>query len=449
MRASAVLVVALVSFAPPADAGNRPKPGSDEGPSASRGQVLFEHEWTPKDPMSHDGDGLGPMFNERSCVACHNQGGTGGGGPNSKNVDVLSASPRNANDPDVADLMVGVHPGFRSARGVVLHHSGLEPGYERFRLRAMAQDIKAPPAARRVATPRNREYFEITWSQRNSPALFGVGAIDAIPKALIEARATRDRSAFPEIAGRVAKTKTGEIGRFGWKGQTASLGEFVETACAVELGLEVPGRPQGTRVLGASDAGRDSGIDLDLEDCQSLTRFLAALPEPDRARSRNYDVVADRVAGKVIFESIGCAECHAETLGPGAPEGMYSDLLLHDMGKSTGAGGRYGMFAPDTSPSPDDPGMAEETEWRTPPLWGVAASAPYLHDGRAASLDLAIRLHDGEAHATANRYRGLKPVDRAAMIAFLEHLVAPNPIARPARRRSVQDRVAALVGRSR
>src|SRR5262245_11590931 len=60
------------------------------GPSASaeekaEGRVLFAREWTVADPMAH-GDGLGPVFNDRSCVACHFQGGVGGGGDNDHNV---------------------------------------------------------------------------------------------------------------------------------------------------------------------------------------------------------------------------------------------------------------------------------------------------------------------------------------------------------------------------
>jgi hypothetical protein len=61
-------------------------------------------------------------------------------------------------------------------------------------------------------------------------------------------------------------------------------------------------------------------------------------------------------------------------------------------------------------------------EWRTPPLWGVRDSAPYLHDGRAVSLDDAIRMHGGEAAASARRYRSLGTLNRDRVIAFLSTL---------------------------
>ncbi len=67
-------------------------------------------------------------------------------------------------------------------------------------------------------------------------------------------------------------------------------------------------------------------------------------------------------------------------------------------------------------------GEAGPTEWRTPPLWGVADSAPYLHDGRASTLDEAIRLHGGEAEATSERYRKLDGRDRRELLSFLQSL---------------------------
>src|SRR5260370_42507582 len=57
---------------------------------AQAGQVLFTHEWKPKDPLSPDGDGLGPVFNATSCVACHRQGGLGGSSGVEHNVTLFT-----------------------------------------------------------------------------------------------------------------------------------------------------------------------------------------------------------------------------------------------------------------------------------------------------------------------------------------------------------------------
>jgi CxxC motif-containing protein (DUF1111 family) len=59
--------------------------------AAPDGKELFQREWLPGDARAHGGDGLGPVFNDSSCVACHNLGGAGGGGPASKNVDIITA----------------------------------------------------------------------------------------------------------------------------------------------------------------------------------------------------------------------------------------------------------------------------------------------------------------------------------------------------------------------
>jgi CxxC motif-containing protein (DUF1111 family) len=66
-----------------------------------------------------------------------------------------------------------------------------------------------------------------------------------------------------------------------------------------------------------------------------------------------------------------------------------------------------------------------EQEWRTPPLWGVADSAPYLHDGRAATLVDAIALHGGEAEACTKRFFELPITERVAVLEFLACLRAP------------------------
>ena len=56
----------------------------------AQGRELFMREWVPGDSRSHGGDGLGPLYNETSCVACHSLGGPGGAGSMSKNVDIVT-----------------------------------------------------------------------------------------------------------------------------------------------------------------------------------------------------------------------------------------------------------------------------------------------------------------------------------------------------------------------
>ena len=103
-------------------------------------------------------------------------------------------------------------------------------------------------------------------------------------------------------------------------------------------------------------------------------------------------------------------------------EGLYSDLLLHRMGLDLQGGGFYYGSPVPTSVAASMP-MADE--WRTPPLWGVADSGPYLHDGRAGTLDEAIQLHGGQGSRAALAFGRLTPPQREQVVAFLKTLRAP------------------------
>ena len=190
--------------------------------------------------------------------------------------------------------------------------------------------------------------------------------------------------------GRALRLADGRIGRFGWKAQSASLSDFVQAACANELGLGNPGQAQPRSL--AYPSYQPTGLDLTLEQCNQLTAFCASLPRPSE-RVPDDSLARDGVMdGKKAFGKIGCADCHTPDVG--SVKGIYSDLLLHRMGEQLQGGGSYNeppLPRPDGTPG-DGPSPGE---WRTPPLWGVADSAPYLHDGRAATLEDAIKLHSG------------------------------------------------------
>jgi len=137
-------------------------------------------------------------------------------------------------------------------------------------------------------------------------------------------------------------------------------------------------------------------------------------------------------AGKLAFSKIGCAECHTPSLG--SVDGLYSDLLLHRMGQELQGGGSYNDVPRPITPPPDDSDPSSASphpgEWRTPPLWGVADSAPYLHDGRAATLEDAIQMHRGQGAAAANKFAGLTPMEKNELVGFLRSLRAPAAVVR-------------------
>jgi CxxC motif-containing protein (DUF1111 family) len=201
------------------------------------------------------------------------------------------------------------------------------------------------------------------------------------------------------------------VGRFGWKAQVVSLREFAGSAYLNEIGMTSPDfpdelPPQGGPV--SCDMTRDPEDDGGRID--AVTRFMLLLaPLPTTGR------VAALRAGRVEFRRAGCETCHSTRLRTGrahparAARGrrvlMFSDLLLHDMGTELADG-----FAQ---------GFATGSDFRTPPLWGVRESGPYLHDGRAATLEEAIVQHGGEAAAARDRFLALPVGTRAELVAFL------------------------------
>jgi RNA polymerase sigma factor (sigma-70 family) len=434
--------------------GKALKPGRDAAPASvvralraeaerARGEVFFAKEWVPNDPRSHGGDGLGPVYNETSCVACHGQGAPGGAGPETKNVVLVTAT---ANGQDVSKGRDQIHPGLRGGRSTVLHRYGTDPEYGSWRRRFYdsQRDERPNPPSRSGEDPgaaqiqavlqqissghrmhdrsfrlRPMNGFNLTLSQRNTPALFGVGRIDAISSEVLVAVAAHQPA---DIRGRIGRTREGRIGRFGWKGQVASLDEFVRGACATELGLEVPGHSQAVSPLAPS--AKAKGLDMTAAECDALVAYIRALPAPVAVDPSGPQGTQEMWAGRRLFTDVGCADCHTPTLGD--VRGIYSDLLLHDLGESlSDIGSSYGIEGPDS------PGGPSPREWRTPPLWGYRDSGPYLHDGRAEDLEEVVALHGGQGQAAARRFFSLSSEDRFRVEAFLKSLVAPSATAAP------------------
>jgi CxxC motif-containing protein (DUF1111 family) len=393
------------------------------------GRDLFLHEWTPGDPLAARGDGLGPVFNASSCVACHKQGGVGGSGSLEHNVTVFTRAPK---------------PGARAVHGVIHQFAIDEASQETLqnvspqflkKSRATLADLLAlapkPISTVPVQLTGKDAVPEFDIGQRNTPALFGASVIDAIPDEAILANERKQRGTFGLVgrnveeipAGRAARLAHKRVGKFGWKANIGNLSEFVRIACANELGL---GNPLQAQPASLSNPGyRPRGLDLTDQQCDQMTAYIATLPRPREIVPASPADAARAVAGKKHFKQIGCANCHTPDLAEA--QGIYSDLLLHQMGEGLGGGGSYGDSPAESVDQPDsDGGSTSPSEWRTPPLWGVADSAPYLHDGRAATLAAAIKLHAGQAAPSATRFTALSDVQQEELIAFLNTLQAPN-----------------------
>ena len=436
---SALISVALLSGMASAETEVEPGP-------LARGAEIFSREWVPNDPRSRGGDGLGPVYNETSCMSCHGLGSPGGAGPVNKNAVILSLSGSMAQSPRAdrngpSSVTLSFHPGFRKARSFVLHRFGVESDYADW-LRVLTDETeaeslarrregrgtlppsssveeiiaayvrKSPALARNFVAKKGTAQHELLTSERNTPALFGAVQLDAVPeKVLIEIAEHQPQA----IQGRVSKLGQDRVGRFGWKAQTATLREFVLAACAGELGLEVPGHHQSESPL--SPDARPKGLDLTQSDCDALIAYVRTLPPPIELHPSNSQSSQLIDAGQTLFTKVGCAGCHIPNLGD--LKGVYSDLLLHQMGHSLqDSGSSYGGGPP--SQDGTSPG-----EWRTPPLWGFRDSAPYLHDGRAQTLNEAVAHHGGQAAESARAYFEHSASSRLRIQSFLKTLVAP------------------------
>jgi CxxC motif-containing protein (DUF1111 family) len=465
--------LALVFAWTGAPTANEPGPDSDKK-ALQQGKELFTREWVAGDRRSHAGDGLGPVYNAQSCAACHKLGGIGGAGTNETNVSLVTVfvtekvmavsgilpefplppadAPKKVKvgepgreielEVPSQDELAKIHPILRTQPSFPLHRFGAGPEFTKWTESIFPKEKTEPE---RINQPgRNRRHMlighsdvNLIESKRNTPPLFGAGLIDAIPDKVLEEVATEQAKAAGDelirnthdlpVRGRVARLKDGHVGRFGWKASVASLREFTLQACSSELGLEVPGFARAAPPW--KKDYKAPGIDLTREQCDTLTRFVASLARPVVRTADSPEQAGAIERGRQLFASVGCAACHRPKLGD--VDGIYSDLLLHNMGRELSDSGSYTVLEPETGSKDKSkqPKPANELEWRTPPLWGLRDSAPYLHDGRAETITVAVSFHGGEGFAAKLAYTALSEKEREQVELFLQSLAAP-PAAR-------------------
>lgn len=373
---------------PPEDVFDGPLEGLSPELAAmfARGDENFERVFTPA-------TGLGPIFNQPGCETCHPGDGRGG----------------------IAQALV------RFSRGADLVPDEGGPQLQDHAIMGVTPEA-LPPG--------------VDTSRRTAPPVFGIGLIEAIPASTIIALADSVDMNSDGISGRVnwvsaasfvPATEIGggsglQVGRFGRKANVSSLLEQVTTAYQQDMGITsdfIPDEPLNAQGGGAGVGDVVADPEIPATVVNETAMYVRLLAPP--GRSTNTEQVR---RGEQLFASVGCVGCHVPTLQTGLhaipqlsdrPVNLYSDLLLHDMG-------------PELADNRPD-GSASGTEWRTAPLWGtrlvrdfLGGEAFFLHDGRASTLDQAIRLHGGEASAARAAYLSLPESDRAALIAFLESL---------------------------
>ncbi|MBC3437307.1 thiol oxidoreductase [Pseudomonas sp. BW16M2] len=396
-----------------------------------RGRGLFHQTWVIAPSQDTAADGLGPLYNRITCVACHPRNGRGQA-PVQPDEPMRSMLVRLSVDGHDADGGPAPHPVY----GDQLNEIGIPgvTGEGRAQLQWTEHPVRlADGEVVRLRQPGLR-FVELGYgplgtvhtSARVAPSVFGLGLLEAIEASTLQAMA--DETKPDGVKGRVnqvwsVERKRLETGRFGLKANQPDLRQQIASAMHGDLGITSQLYPR-QNCMPAQHACRQAtnGGEPELDGVQlaDLHYYFAHLAVPPR---RNSDT-PETLASERLFNAIGCAACHRPHLVTGVhPDypalsrqriAPYSDLLLHDMGKGL-ADGRADF-------------LANGREWKTPPLWGlglsqvIAPDSGYLHDGRARTLAEAILWHDGEAKAARQRYEQLPGTARRALEAFLMSL---------------------------
>jgi len=347
--------------------------GAENVKLAELGSTLFRKEFGPA-------DGLGPLYNARSCLACHQSPTSGGMGLNG-----LALVSRIGHI-DHGSLEFRLNDGVPVSRDKSIAELGFP-----------CRLTHGPPATANLI------------SLRNASPLYGLGLIEEISDEVILANAASQTG----IKGRpnIVRDSQGResVGRFGWKGDVSNLEQFVAEAFRNEIGITSPLAPQDIAISADNGCGQiNPGLDDNGSIIRAVTAYLAALPAPLPEPSMSKTAESYQL-GQQLFSSAGCASCHTPRLSSKRGDvALYSDLLLHDMGPSLNDGIIQGD--------------ATGAEWRTTPLWGLRLRARFLHDGRAATPAEAILTHDGDGAAAARVFRQLTHDDRKALLVFISIL---------------------------
>lgn len=408
------------------------------------GDSLFRRLWVQAPSSTAAADGLGPLYNARSCQGCHRRNGRAerpeGATPPAGLLFRSAIPPQDAAD---RALLEGGRAGVIAEPNYgqqiqPLAVAGLA-GEGRLRIEwteasvtladGLVVGLRRP--AWRFEPGQGAAHPQLQLSARLAPPIIGLGLLEQVPEAAILALADpgdRDGDGIRGRPNRVWSAVQGRtmLGRFGWKASEATIPDQVASAFANDLGLSTPLQPAPWGdCTPLQPACRGAPHGLAPGEATEVAPVLFALSVfharhvavPPQRRAAAPEVLA----GAAVFQAIGCAACHRPQLtsqpevGPAQAIRPFTDLLLHDMGEGL-ADGRSDW-------------QAGGRDWRTAPLWGlglaaaVGGAAPgLLHDGRARSVLEAILWHGGEAQPARDRVLGLAAGTRAALLAFLDSL---------------------------
>ena len=393
-------------------------------------------------------NGLGPRFNSNQCLSCHAQPAAGGTSP-AQNPLIAIATLSGAKN--TVPWFITPNGPVREAR--FKKSNGVSDGsvHDLFvitgRTDASGCNI-AQPDFLPAGTPLTGQGGNPNIIFRIPTPVFGAGLIESIPDSAIlanmQSNATQKSamgiSGHPNaiLSGNLnLSANDGTITRFGWKAQNKSLLMFAGEAYNVEMGISNQLFPQERDETStclfvpspndtlnfttpATTATSNPAVISDIEAFANFMRMLApptpAAPTPSSTN------------GRATFAKIGCVHCHTPSLTTGlkiasgsstSPSAalsnqtanLFSDLIVHHMGKGLADGITQGAAGPD--------------EFRTAPLWGLGQRVFFLHDGRTTNLLEAIRDHQSpgsEANKVIENFNRLTTREQQEVIDFLRSL---------------------------
>lgn len=376
--------------------------------------------------------GLGPIYNNVSCINCHSRDGRGR--PPSADEGLVSLLFRLSlpkEDASGVGMPPTPVPGFgRQLNNRAIVNAAPEG---KVKIEYTEQTLTTADGTRVYLRYPNYTFTDtyqplpenIEVSPRVAPAVFGLGLLEAIPEEVILAYADEADVDGDGISGKPnyvwdVVNQRYSLGRFGWKANQPTLLQQVAAAYHDDMGIT-------TSVFSIENSAGQSQLaehsvipEVSDEILDVVTFYVQTLAVPAR---RNVDDPQVK-HGEQLFAKAQCASCHIPTLRTGVLAGVpsvsnqtihpYTDMLLHDMGPEL-ADNRPDFYA-------------SGSEWRTPPLWGIGlvkrvnGHTNFLHDGRARDLMEAILWHGGEAEVSRQIVEQMSKAERDALIAFLESL---------------------------
>jgi len=428
--AAAALRFALVSAAIPVpDAPT----GFDNKTNGMVDDATHQADQTTFDEVEQLSDGLGPLYNAQSCRECHQ-------------------SPVSGAASQVTELRVG-HQGpdghFRNPDIPIAHGAEVISGRSLVNDRAICPNGAFPNKEIQERVPET----ETIRTLRISLSLLGDGFVEAVAdQTFVDLSKQQCKSSHGKICGQVLYVPIVEapgqmgVGRFGWKDQHASLLSFSGDAYLNEMGIT--NRLQPTEVTSlcntVAEPNDKPGTD-GLSDIDHFARFIRATKAP----ARDVELAGTSAArkGLTLFDKIGCATCHVETLttataGTKIDGGTFaipaalgsvtfhpwSDFLMHDVGTGDGilqaTREHYGqkVFDQMSGYLSKQNFESSRNKIRTAPLWGVRLRPRLMHDGVSLTLIDAITRHRDEAAHVIQEFEKLKRPDQDDIIAFLKSL---------------------------